>query len=190
MPNAGTGTPGRILKDRDSGTAKVRTLPPHQQGGCSILQVAGIHAIEPRVRIQMAGTTVSFDSRESPGWSLNQRFAARFTEGEHMEDRVHKSESTTRTGADSDAKRYQSVPGHERGPWPCVVVHIDDILGSQRQQEVQQCLKGKTAVIRAYFSPTRPHLLLVEYNGQQISSYEILQLVIAQNVTAQLIGPV
>lgn len=107
-----------------------------------------------------------------------------------METRVRNFESATRTSAHSDAMQYQAVPGHERGPWPCVVVHIDDSLGNQRQQEMQQCLKDKTAVIRAYFSPTRPHLLLVEYNGQQISSYEILQLVISHNVTAQLIGPV
>jgi hypothetical protein len=107
-----------------------------------------------------------------------------------MENRVHNSASNPCAGNDSIAERYQAVPGHERGPWPCIVVHIDDRLGSQRQQEVQQRLKENTAVIRAYFSPTRPHLLLVEYNGRSISSYQILQLVIAQNLTAQLIGPV
>ena len=107
-----------------------------------------------------------------------------------METRVRKVASATGASAHPDAIQYQSVPGHERGPWPCVVMHIDETLGSQRQQEMQQCLKAQSAVIRAYFSPTRPHLLLVEYNGQQMSSYEILQLVVRQNVTAQLIGPV
>lgn len=195
MPNAGTGTRGRILKDHDGRPAKVRLrlagdASPHQQVGCGIRPVADVHAAELRVRIQIAGTCVAFDSRESPGWSLIQRFAACPTKGEHMENRVHKFESTMRTSARSDATQYQAVPGHERGPWPCIVVHIGDTLGSQRQHEMQQCLKEKTAVIRAYFSPTRPHLLLVEYNGQQMTSHEILQLVISQNVTAQLIGPV
>jgi hypothetical protein len=41
MPNAGTGTPGHILKDQDSEPAKAHTrlagdAPLHEQGGCGI----------------------------------------------------------------------------------------------------------------------------------------------------------
>lgn len=71
-----------------------------------------------------------------------------------------------------------------------LVVHVDDMLGEQRRMDIESALESSQGVRWAHFTDGRPHLMVVEYDPDAMSSYEILQQVKRQSVNAELIGPV
>lgn len=71
-----------------------------------------------------------------------------------------------------------------------VVVHLNDTLGETRRQDLTTALEEKNGVYSAEFCPLRYHLMLVDYDSEQLSSQDVLHLINKEHVTAQLIGPV
>jgi hypothetical protein len=70
------------------------------------------------------------------------------------------------------------------------IIHIKDTLDSVSRNELQAVLLGDNGVFSAEFCPLRYHLLLVQYDSTQMSSRDVLAIVLEQNFTAQIIGPV
>ncbi len=71
-----------------------------------------------------------------------------------------------------------------------VVVHVDDVLDDAQQAELIDDLHKHSGVKEAHFTPGRPHLLLVEYDRDQLSAQEVLQCVQRDHLRAELVGPI
>ena len=70
-----------------------------------------------------------------------------------------------------------------------IVVHVDENLGEDRRNDLVEALNGAEGINSAEFCPLRYHLMLVEYDRNNINSQDVLSRVKAQNVHAELIGP-
>ena len=71
-----------------------------------------------------------------------------------------------------------------------IVVHVDEQLGESRRSNLVDALEGKDGIKSAEFCPLRYHLMLVNYDRDTLSSQDVLGGIKAQNIHAQLIGPV
>ena len=71
-----------------------------------------------------------------------------------------------------------------------VILHIKETLDSTSRNELQAVMLGDHGVFSAEFCPLRYHLLLVQYDRTQMDSRDVLAIVLAQDFTAQIIGPI
>jgi hypothetical protein len=71
-----------------------------------------------------------------------------------------------------------------------IVVHVDDLLGQDQQSELINNLKKDDGVKEAHFSPGRAHLLIIDYDRDQLSAHEVLEKVRREHLRAELIGPI
>jgi hypothetical protein len=71
-----------------------------------------------------------------------------------------------------------------------VILHIKETLDSASRNELQAAMLEDNGVFSAEFCPLRYHLLLVQYDSTQMSSRDVLAIVLEQNFTAQIIGPI
>jgi hypothetical protein len=71
-----------------------------------------------------------------------------------------------------------------------LIVHINDSLDSASRNSLQFVVLEDKGVVSAEFCPGRYHLLLVRYDATKLTSRDVLALVVAQNISAQLVGPI
>lgn len=69
-----------------------------------------------------------------------------------------------------------------------IIVHIADLLKEDRQKDLLNGLKAHAAVNEAYFTPGRPHLILVNYDATRVHTWDVLYYVRKENVSAELVG--
>ncbi len=69
-----------------------------------------------------------------------------------------------------------------------MVMHIDNTLGVDSRRNIEQALTGNRGIIRAHFNDKRPHLMLVCYDNDSTSSFEILAQVSSQQLCAERVG--
>ena len=69
-----------------------------------------------------------------------------------------------------------------------MVMHIDNKLGELSRRNIEQSLTGLRGVIAAHFNERRPHLMLVSYDMDRTSSFEILAQVTGQKLGAERCG--
>ena len=69
-----------------------------------------------------------------------------------------------------------------------MVMHIDNKLGETSRRTVEKTLTGSQGVVHAHFNDRRPHLMLVSYDTDSTSSFEILAQVAKQQLCAERIG--
>ena len=70
-----------------------------------------------------------------------------------------------------------------------ILVHVDDLLGKDQQTELIDDLKRHTGVKDAHFTPGHAHLLIVDYDRDQMSAHDVLENVRKDNLRAELVGP-
>jgi hypothetical protein len=71
-----------------------------------------------------------------------------------------------------------------------IVVHVDDVLGEDQQAELIDDLKKRGGVAEAHFTPGRAHLLVIDYDTDELSAQDVLEHVKRDHLRAELIGPV
>ena len=71
-----------------------------------------------------------------------------------------------------------------------IVIHIDDALSDEHQEDLLRALKSQHGIIDACFSPGRRHLALVDYDAGTIHSWNVLEYVRRRHGGAVLIGGV
>jgi hypothetical protein len=71
-----------------------------------------------------------------------------------------------------------------------IIVHVDETLGELRRSDLIEALVDTDGIQGAEFCPMRSHLMLVQYNSNNINSLDVLNRVREQSVSAELIGPV
>ena len=69
-----------------------------------------------------------------------------------------------------------------------MVMHIDNTLAEGSRRDVERALTGSRGVIRAHFNDRRPHLMLVSYDTDSTSSFDILAHVAEQKLCAERVG--
>ena len=71
-----------------------------------------------------------------------------------------------------------------------IVVHITETLEEQQRGNLVAAMENDGGIVSAEFCPLRYHLMLVRYDKDMYSSQDVLGRVKAQNINAQLVGPV
>ena len=71
-----------------------------------------------------------------------------------------------------------------------LVLHVDESLAQEEQSQIEHALEAEQGITSAHFTERRPHLMLVEYDPDVISSMSVLRDITNQHVHAELIGPV
>ena len=69
-----------------------------------------------------------------------------------------------------------------------MVMHVDNRLGADTRRNVEKAITSHKGVIHARFNKTRPHLMLVSYDTERTSSFEILAQMTCQQLCAERIG--
>ena len=69
-----------------------------------------------------------------------------------------------------------------------MVMHVDNYLGEVSLRNVEKALTGQRGVIHAHFNEKRPHLMLVSYDTDRTSSFEILAQMSGQQLCAERVG--
>lgn len=69
-----------------------------------------------------------------------------------------------------------------------MVMHIDNKLGELSRRNIEQSLSSLRGVINAHFNERRPHLVLVSYDMDSTSSFEILAQVTGQKLGVERCG--
>lgn len=70
-----------------------------------------------------------------------------------------------------------------------ILVHVDDLLGKDQQSELIDNLKRHKGVEDAHFTTGHAHLLIVDYDRDQMSTHDVLENVRKENLRAELVGP-
>jgi hypothetical protein len=61
-------------------------------------------------------------------------------------------------------------------------------LGTDSRRNVERTITGNKGVVEAHFNEKRPHLMLVSYDTDRTSSFEILAQVTGQQLDAERVG--
>lgn len=69
-----------------------------------------------------------------------------------------------------------------------MVMHIDDTLVESSRRLVERKLTGRKGVLHAHFNESRPHLMLVSYDTERTSSFDILAAVSGQQLCVERVG--
>lgn len=69
-----------------------------------------------------------------------------------------------------------------------MVMHIDNYLGENTRRNIEKAITGTRGVIHAHFNERRPHLMLVSYDTERTSSFEVLANMTKQQVRAERVG--
>ena len=69
-----------------------------------------------------------------------------------------------------------------------VVVHINETLDSASRNRLQSAFLEDKGVFSAEICQERYHLLRVQYDATRLNSRDVLSIVVAQNLSAQLVG--
>ena len=69
-----------------------------------------------------------------------------------------------------------------------MVMHVDNFLGENTRRNIEKALKAKKGIIHAHFNDKRPHLMLVSYDTERTSSFEVLAQMTGQQLHAERIG--
>ena len=69
-----------------------------------------------------------------------------------------------------------------------MVMHVDNFLGENTRRNIEKALNAKKGIIHAHFNEKRPHLMLVSYDIERTSSFEVLAQMTGQQVRAERIG--
>ena len=71
-----------------------------------------------------------------------------------------------------------------------IVVHINQTLDGITRNGLQAAIVEENGVFSAEFCMLRNHLLLVQYDRRKLNSRDVLSKVVAQNLSAQIVGPI
>jgi hypothetical protein len=69
-----------------------------------------------------------------------------------------------------------------------VLIHIDETLATRRLEEIEQHLSMEEGIYSACVNDQARHLMVVDYDPEDINSMDILQRVQREGVHAELIG--
>jgi hypothetical protein len=69
-----------------------------------------------------------------------------------------------------------------------LVLHIGNMLASERRRDIERAIGEKRGVHTAWFNSLRPHLMIVKYDTAHITSEEIIKCIFRQSVQAERVA--
>lgn len=69
-----------------------------------------------------------------------------------------------------------------------VTVHLDETIDHNRRTKIADIVRAHKGVMGVAHHDEKPHLMIVEYDPNSVTSQELLQVVLDQGVHAELIG--
>ncbi|MDH5472443.1 MAG: ATP-binding protein [Gammaproteobacteria bacterium] len=69
-----------------------------------------------------------------------------------------------------------------------IMLHIDEDLDKASRDQMESHMRGQDGVISLGYHDDKPHLMLVAYNPECITTKDILASVTTQGLHAELIG--
>ncbi|MCW8853478.1 MAG: ATP-binding protein [Gammaproteobacteria bacterium] len=69
-----------------------------------------------------------------------------------------------------------------------IMLHIDEDLDKDHRNQLETYMRGQEGIVSLGYHDKRPHLMMVGYNPECITSMDILTSVQTQGVHAELIG--
>jgi len=69
-----------------------------------------------------------------------------------------------------------------------IVLHIDEELDQNSREQMEKALSQSHGIVAAHINSNRHHLMLVDYEPQQLNTTDVLNQVIQQGVHAELVG--
>jgi hypothetical protein len=69
-----------------------------------------------------------------------------------------------------------------------MIVHVNETIPSERMHDLEDVVRTDACVVSACSSNDNPHLLMVTYNPACTSSGNVLNMIQAQGVHANLVG--
>ncbi len=69
-----------------------------------------------------------------------------------------------------------------------VVIHIDETIDHDRRVQIADVVRAHKGVMAAAHHDEKPHLLIVEYDPESVTSRDLLQVGLDQGVHGELIG--
>ena len=69
-----------------------------------------------------------------------------------------------------------------------ITIHIDETIEKSRRPELVDTVRQQDGVVSVGYHDEKPHLMIIEYNPEKISSKTLLQTIKDQGLHAELIG--
>lgn len=69
-----------------------------------------------------------------------------------------------------------------------VTIHVDETIDHERRTEIADTIRAHKGVMAVAHHDEKPHLMVIEYDPDTVTSQELLQIVLDQSVHAELIG--
>ena len=69
-----------------------------------------------------------------------------------------------------------------------MVMHVDETLAADSRRNLERTITAQRGVLDAHFNDQRPHLMLVSYDRERTSSFDILAVMTGQRLCAERIG--
>ncbi len=69
-----------------------------------------------------------------------------------------------------------------------VTLHIDETIDTEKREDLRDAVLACEGVMGAVMQPKTPHLLVVEYDPDRVTSAKLLETVTASGVHAELVG--
>ncbi len=69
-----------------------------------------------------------------------------------------------------------------------VVIHINESVDHDRRTAIADLVRDHAGVMAVSHHDEKPHLMIVEFDPDQVHAKELLQVVLNQGVHAQLVG--
>ena len=69
-----------------------------------------------------------------------------------------------------------------------VTIHINENIGLEKKRGIEDKIRSMDGVLSVGYHQEKPHLMVVEYNPDEMSSEKLLSTITESGVHAQLIG--
>lgn len=69
-----------------------------------------------------------------------------------------------------------------------VTIHIDETIDHERRTQISDTVRAHKGVMGVAHHDEKPHLMIIEYDSDTVTSQELLQIALDQGVHAELIG--
>jgi len=69
-----------------------------------------------------------------------------------------------------------------------VIIHISESVEHDRRVEIADAIREHAGVMGVAHHDEKPHLLIVEYDPDQVHAKDLLQVALGMGVHAQLVG--
>ncbi|MEN8167966.1 MAG: ATP-binding protein [Pseudomonadota bacterium] len=69
-----------------------------------------------------------------------------------------------------------------------VTIHVDETLDSAGLSQLDSAFRERDGVVSVHVDEKRPHLFVLEYNPDKMTSQDLLKIVKSQGMHAELVG--